>query len=254
MRTRHFLRTVAKETRLPIFRLGNRNKKRFQCPICNYYGPFADVSPPTGLRKHAECPRCGSLERHRLQYLVLQSVLRGLNPSQLKMLHFAPEAFFRKFFAARFGTYETADLNMKGVDHKSDLQHLQFPDSTYDFVFASHVLEHIRNDTRAIKEIRRVLRPGGIAIIPVPLVAVRTIEYPAPNPYEGDHVRAPGLDYFDRCSPYFSRIDRFTSDLLPEKYQLFVYEDRTKWPTLECPLRLAMQGERHVDLVPVCYA
>jgi SAM-dependent methyltransferase len=121
------------------------------------------------------------------------------------MLHFAPEPFFREFFTRRFGQYETADLKRKGVDHKVDLQQLPFGDKTYDFVFASHVLEHIPDDHKAIFEIHRILKPNGMAILPVPIYSEKTIEYPEPNPHEFFHVRAPGTDYFDRYERYFQR-------------------------------------------------
>ena len=253
MSLKYYASKLRKRITLSIFLLCNSNKAKFTCPVCDYSGPFKDVSPPTGLRKHAQCPKCDSLERHRLQYLVLNKVLNGVNTSELKMLHFAPEPFFREFFSKRFGQYETADLNMRGVDHNVDLQKLPFADQTYDFVFASHVLEHIRNDNKAISEIRRILKLNGIAILPVPLVAETTIEYPEPNPNEAYHVRAPGFDYFDRYKLRFSKVDTITSDLLPGVHQLFVYEDRSKWPTKECPLRLSMQGDKHIDIVPVCY-
>jgi SAM-dependent methyltransferase len=250
----HFLETLKRKIWLPIFRLRNSNKEKFECPICGYIGPFKDINPPTGLRKHAKCPKCNSLERHRIQYLVVQSILNGLdNTAKQKMLHFAPEEFFIDFFSTQFCEYETADLYMEGVDYKVDLQNLPFSDSSYDFVFASHVLEHIPDDKKALQEIRRILKPNGIAILPVPLVAKKTIEYPEPNPHETYHVRAPGLDYADRYTLYFSKVEKFKSDSLPEKYQLYVYEDRSMWPTPECPLRPAMQGEKHIDIVPVCY-
>jgi SAM-dependent methyltransferase len=249
-----FLRPCKRRIQLRVFRLRHLSKEKFECPICGYHGPFEDVNPPTGLRKHAKCPQCRSLERHRLQYLVARSVLAGLPTSQMTMLHFAPEAFMRGFFSKQFGKYETADLHMRGVDHKVDLQRLPFADSTYDFVFASHVLEHVPNDRKAIQEIRRVLNRNGIAMLPVPLVSKSTVEYSEPNPHESYHVRAPGFDYFDRYTPYFSRVEQYTSDSLPERYQLFSYEDRSRWPTEECPLRPAMEGERHIDIVPVCYA
>jgi SAM-dependent methyltransferase len=183
----------------------------------------------------------------------VNKVLNRINSSELKMLHFAPEPFFRNFFSKRFNQYETADLNMPGVDHTVDIQELPFEDQSYDFVFASHVLEHVPNDQKAISEISRILRPNGIAILPVPLVAEKTIEYSEPNPYEGHHVRAPGFDYFDRYNQYFSKVDKISSDSLPGRYQLFVYENRSQWPTRECPLRPSMQGEKHIDIVPLCY-
>jgi SAM-dependent methyltransferase len=238
---------------LPIFRVLNRAKKQFVCPICDYKGPFADFHAFGGFRKHAVCPSCGALERHRIQFLAVASVLRHMNALEMKMLHFAPEKSLQALFSRRFGKYETADLFMKGVDHKVDIRALPFADQAYDLVFASHVLEHIADDGKAIHEIRRILKPNGIAILPVPVVTDKTIEYPEPNPREAGHVRAPGLDYFERYGRYFNRVEILASDSLPEKYQLFIYEDRSVWPTAECPLRPPMQGERHSDFVPVCY-
>ncbi len=176
-----------------------------------------------------------------------------MNTARLRMLHFAPEPFFQGFFASRFGQYETADLHMEDVDHKVDIQQLPFADATYDVVFASHVLEHIVDDEKALSEIRRVLKPRGIAILPVPIVVEKTIEYSEPNPHETYHVRAPGYDYFDRYSKFFSRVELSRSDSFSPMYQLYVYEDRTQWPTSTSPLRSPMEGEKHIDIVPVCY-
>jgi SAM-dependent methyltransferase len=234
-------------------KVGNLRKERFTCPVCNYRGPFMDLAASTGVRKHAKCPNCGALERHRIQFLVLNQILSRINTANIKMLHFAPEPCFREFFSKRFKQYESADLTMEGVNHNVDLRKLPFGDETYDFVFASHVLEHIIDDRKALCEIRRILRPGGIAVLPVPILAEKTIEYPEPNPHESYHVRAPGTDYFERYKDHFSRVELFDSLSLPEEYQLFEYEDRSNWPTKECPLRLPMQGERHIDIVPVCY-
>jgi SAM-dependent methyltransferase len=253
MSIRYSLRELEKKVNNFFFRLKSLNKKKFDCPICGYNGPFRDVHPPTGLRKHAKCPNCGALERHRIQYVVIRELLKTRDVSSLRIIHFAPEPFFRGFFSAQFGNYESADLFMKDVDHQVDLQDLPFADETYDFVFASHVLEHIPDDEKAISEIRRILKPNGIAVLPVPLVVEKTVEYPEPNPYEAYHVRAPGLDYFDRYRRHFSKIELLSSDLLPDNYQLAIYEDRSKRPTKECPLLPAMRGERHIDIVPICY-
>lgn len=235
-----------------LFRLTNRRKQRFTCPICGYHGPFADMHPETGLRAHAECPQCGARERHRLQYLVLERLAETLDFSAMSMIHFAPEPFFETYFRKRFGTYESADLTMRAVDHRVDLTRLPFPDGTYDFVFASHVLEHIRDDAQVLSEISRVLKPGGVAVLPVPIVGEETVEYPEPNPHESHHVRAPGEDYYDRYAPYFERVERFDSHGFPAECQVFVYEDRSRWPKT-VPLRLTSAGERHVDIVPVCF-
>jgi len=244
---------VKKKMSILIFKFCNLGKKRFECPICDYRGPFVDITPNTGLRKHAKCPQCNAVERHRLQFLAVNYVLRDIDASNLKMLHCAPEPFFYNIFSKKFGQYESADLIRRDVDHNIDLQRIPFADATYDFVFASHVLEHIHDDKKAISEIRRILKPKGMAILPIPVIAEKTIEYPKPNPKEHNHVRAPGMDYFDRFEEYFSKVERFSSNSFPEKFQLFIYEDRSKWPTEEYPLRIAMSGERHIDIVPVCH-
>jgi SAM-dependent methyltransferase len=253
MTLKHHARKLKRQLGLIGYKLKNLGKETYECPICGYIGPFMDLTPATGLRKHAQCPNCSALERHRLQFLVVEEVLRTLNPANLKMLHVAPEPFFRELFSKQFGQYESADIDRNDVDHRVDLQQLPFEDGSYDFVFASHVLEHIPDDEKAISEICRILKPNGIAMLPVPLVAEKTVEYPEPNPNEAYHVRAPGLDYFARYERYFPRVDTVCSDTLPEKYQLFLFEDRSQWPTQECPLRPAMPGEKHIDVVPVCY-
>lgn len=212
-----------------------------------------DINPKTGIRKHAKCPKCKSLERHRLQFLVMKELLQKLDAKQMNILHFAPEPFFSEMFSRQFGMHKTADLNSADVDYNIDIQKLPFENASFDVVFASHVMEHIPDDKKAIREIYRILKPNGIAILPVPFVAEKTVEYPEPNPFEYDHMRAPGLDYFDRYKEVFQKVDIFTSAAFPEKYQLFTYEDRSKWPTIESPLRPPMKGKRHLGFVPVCY-
>lgn len=245
---------IVRRTKLAATKLALRHKPVFSCPLCGYEGPFLDIKPATGFRSNAVCPACRALERHRLQILVLRSVLGRRSPKAERMLHFAPEPFFSEFFRSQFKTYQTADIAMPGVDHKVDIRSLPFQDKSYDFVFASHVLEHITSDIDAIREIRRILAPGGMAIMPVPLVCEATIEYSEPNPLEEMHVRAPGPDYYDRLTPFFGRVDLFRSGDFDQKYQLFINEDRTAYPSESCPGRTPMPGDRHEDIVPVCYA
>ena len=247
------LRLALRRTRLGLllFKFSNRKKERFACPFCGYSGPFADVSSEGGIRKNATCPACGSLERHRLQCLVIERLAERYDFSQMSILHFAPEPFFANRFRKLFRDYTSADLSMKTAEVKADLRHLPFEADAYDFVFASHVLEHIKEDAQALEEIRRVLRPGGIAVLPVPIVAEHTVEYPGPNPHEIDHVRAPGPDYYDKYALYFKTVERFDSSGFPAKYQTFIYEDRSTYPPT-MPLRPRMPGYKHADIVPVC--
>jgi len=252
---RSYARILRDKANFAFFKLQTlfSNKEPFECPICGYLGPFMDLRAVAGPRRHAKCPKCGALERHRLQYAVVKNVLRTRNPTAMKMLHFAPEPAFRPLFARQFKEYTTADLEMKDVDYNIDMRNLPFDDGSYDFVFASVVFDYIPDDERAIKEVRRVLGPNGIAILPVSLVGDKTVEYSEPNPYESYHVRACGMDYFERYERYFSKVERISSESVPNKYQPFIYEDRSLWPNAEHPLRSPMHGGKHVDVVPICY-
>ncbi len=169
----------------------------------------------------------------------------------MSILHFAPEPFFADRFRKLFGNYTSADLYMETADVKADLRHLPFEADAYDFVFASHVLEHVREDAQALQEIRRILRPGGIAVLPVPIVADHTVEYAEPNLQESGHVRAPGPDYYDKYALYFKTVERFESCGFPEKYQPFIYENRTTRPP-SLARQTKTPGYRRVDIVPVC--
>jgi predicted SAM-dependent methyltransferase len=236
------------------FKLLNRKKEKFLCPICGYSGPFVDVNLTTGTRQNVQCPRCNGAERHRIQWLTLDRIQSVIDFSKMDVLHFAPEPFLKQRFKQSFKSYTTADLSGRDVDHQADLSQLQFADASYDFVYASHVFEHIKEDMKAISEVRRILRPKGVAILPVPVVGERTVEYPAPNPAETNHVRAPGADYFDRYRKFFSEVKVFRSEDFDPKHQTFLCEDRTRWPTLEMPLRQPSVGTQHADFVPVCFA
>jgi len=245
---------LARQTSNFFFRIKSLHIEAFQCPFCNYHGPFKSINPPTGRRIHAQCPRCGSLERHRLQFVALQKLEEDRDLSKMRIIHFAPEPFIQNWLETRAGAYQTADLERNDIEYRVDLQNLPFSSDSYDMVFASYVLEHIPDDFKALAEIRRILTSRGVAVLPVPVVCDKTIEYPEPNPHEANHVRAPGADYYKRYTEYFSRIKVITSSDAGDRYQTWVYEDRTKLPSSLMPYRPGMPGSRHLDYVPICYA
>jgi SAM-dependent methyltransferase len=208
---------------------------------------------PTGNRPHALCPKCGAYERHRLQFLVMQKLQAQLAFETLDLLHFAPEPAFRDIFRNMFRSYTTADLSMRGVDHHVDITSLPFGDQSYDAVFASHVLEHIPDDKKALAEIRRILRPGGFAVLPVPISSPITIEYDRPNPQESGHVRSPGPDYLERYEDFFDRIEEFTSADFREEYQLFVCYPASAGSCEGAQSSTWGNLGRTSDAVPVCF-
>ena len=186
-----------------------------------------------------------------MQKWVLDSVFAWDAPRG-RCLHAAPEPFLRQLLTGHFAEYVTCDLDPRGVDMQVDLRDTGLPDAWCDCVYASHVLEHIDDDGKALAEISRILRPGGVAVLPVPLVSDETVEFPEAVERESFHVRAPGPDYFERYRRHFSRMEIFQSVNAPEQFQTYVYEDRTGYPNERNPYRTPQAGDCHPDMVPVC--
>tara|TARA_B100000676_G_scaffold172004_1_gene169107 strand:- start:4064 stop:4843 length:780 start_codon:yes stop_codon:yes gene_type:complete len=181
---------------------------RFYCPICaRWYRRFK----PFGLRgrRNAQCPGCGALERHRFLWLHLNERTHALRHVR-DILHVAPESCIQNALLQKPGT------RYLGIDRydddanatQQDLTNLTYAASCFDLLICNHVLEHIPDDRAALSEIHRVLRPGGLALIMVPIDRNRQKTYEDPqiispsaryeafgHPY---HVRLCGWDYADR--------------------------------------------------------
>ena len=236
------------------FRIKHFLSPSYQCPICNYHGPFQTAWPgkPT-QRRYAICPQCGASERQRMQWAIVNELSLSHHFKEKKLLHFAPEPVLLTKFQKLFADTTTIDLLMPKVDVHADICHLPFSDASFDVIFASHVLEHVKADLQAMSEIRRVLKPDGLAVIEVPITSISAIEYKEPNPYEFGHVRAPGGEYYDRFSIYFSKMRKITSDDMPAKYQTYYHCDWSMFPTAESPIREPMTGKNHPIHIAVYY-
>ena len=198
---------------ISIFYLG----KVVSCPVCNHnfrkFLPYGRQS-----RENALCPNCLALERHRLMWIFLRD-RTNFNIDELKVLHIAPElCFIKRFEAMENIEYTTADLESPLAKVKMDVHEMPFDDNSFDVVFCNHVMEHVREDRLAMSEILRVLRPGGWAIIQIPVFSPRpdtTIEDPTiTDPKEreklfgqDDHVRLYGLDYPERLRAVGFKVD-----------------------------------------------
>jgi SAM-dependent methyltransferase len=175
------------------------------CPCCD--GDFSRFIPHRG-RQFARCPRCGALERHRLLWLYLHQ-RTDIFTRNIALLHVAPESALQQRLRRLTNVdYRSVDLDSPlAMDH-ADLLNLPYPDSSFDVVMCNHVLEHVDDDRRALREIRRVLRPRGTAILmsPIDERLSATIEDPAVTSAEerhrvfgqSDHVRRYGRDFAQR--------------------------------------------------------
>jgi len=160
------------------------------------------------LRQNALCPGTLSLERHRLLWLYLDRKTSFLTDS-IRVLHVAPEqVFYKKFKSFSHWDYTTTDLHSPLADVKADICALPFEDNSYDLILCNHVLEHIPNDLKAMKELYRVLKPRGTAILQVPLEEGRENTFEDDSIIDQqertrifgqyDHVRVYGQDYYNR--------------------------------------------------------
>ena len=107
------------------------------------------------------CPKCSSLERHRLLWPYLQRG-NGLGGSAKKLLHVAPEPLFTRLLTGIPGIeYLSADLDSPLAMTRMDITDTQMPDCSFDVIVCCHVLEHIPNDAKAMSELRRISGPNG---------------------------------------------------------------------------------------------
>ena len=158
-------------------------------------------------RQNVLSPSTLSLERHRLLWLYLTNETNFFT-SKKKVLHMAPEQCFLTRFRKLNHDYVTADIDSPIADVTADIINLPFNDNSFDVIFCNHVLEHIQDDTKAMEELFRVMKKGGMGIFQVPQDLNRNVTFEdnsITNPKERakifgqyDHVRVYGRDYFDK--------------------------------------------------------
>ena len=134
-------------------------------------------------------------------------------------VHFAPEAVGR-FVASLVGEYITADIQPGRADRVLDIEHIDMPDATCDVFFCSHVLEHV-DDAKALREIRRILRPGGVALLMIPIVEGWETSFEDASVVgereremlfgQSDHVRMYGRDFRGRVAQAGFGLEEFTA-------------------------------------------
>lgn len=172
-----------------------------------------------GYRLNAQCPVCKSTDRERLLYLYLSNKTNFF-AEQIKLLHVAPEPALSAVIGKHSNIdYLTADLNSASAMVKMDITEIDYPDQSFDVIICNHVLEHIIDDSRAMSELRRVLKSGGWGILQVPIslsLAQTYEDFSITDPTEreqvfgqSDHVRIYAIDYLDRLKESGFQVDPF---------------------------------------------
>lgn len=180
----------------------------YYCNVCDFYlKSWVYVGPVDHANR--VCPVCNSYGRHRMMVLVLE---RELGPFDcgLSLLHFAPEMGLQRWIKRRMprARYLSTDLDSSEVDIHMDVQHMKLPNASIDVVLLSHVLEHIDDDMQALREIYRVLAPGGRLFLQIPLSGMAvtqeekltTAEEHLARYGKTDHVRLYGDDITERLA------------------------------------------------------
>lgn len=198
---------------------------RHRCPLCERRSggflpypdqprlPLMDVLDVVGsnLRTY-ECPWCGCHDRERHVFLYMQASGLLDELASRRVLHFAPEKrLAQRIEAARPQQYQRCDLFPQAPEvMRVDMLQMPFAADSFDLLIANHVLEHVADPERALREIGRVLAPGGLAILQTPYSARLQHSWEDPGidsdsarlqAYgQADHVRLFGRDLFARLA------------------------------------------------------
>ncbi len=155
---------------------------KYECACCN--GKFKTFLTFDGYgvkRKNARCPKCGSLERHRLLWLYMKNELAILNKN-IKLLHIAPEPGIQKLLQPLNNIdYLSADIVSPLAMVKMDITDIHYPADSFDAIICAHVLNHVNDDIKAMTELYRVLKPDGWIIIQTPVDHNREITFEDPT-------------------------------------------------------------------------
>jgi SAM-dependent methyltransferase len=193
---------------------------QYECPLCKArlasllplgenFPVLIEKNVVGGRQRNARCPCCKSSDRERLLYLFLLHQT-DLFSRPTKLLHVAPEKRLTKVLAKSHLDYLTADLNASParVMEQMDITKIHYPAASFDAILCNHVLEHVPEDLMAMSELYRVLRPGGWAILQVPIALTQDTTFEEPSirsPEERErvygqynHVRLYGHDYVDK--------------------------------------------------------
>ena len=192
-----------------------------------------------GMRLSARCPVCGAHERHRLIWLYCHARTDLFDGRPKRLLHVAPEpCLTRELRRVDALEYVGADLERRHATVRMDVTAILFGDASFDVILCNHVLEHVPEDRKAMRELLRVLKPGGWAIMQVPIKGETTQEDATVTSAaertrlygQHDHVRQYGRDYAERlrAAGFLVEVDPFAAGLTPsqrERYGVLADEE-----------------------------
>ncbi len=221
----------------PVLYAGNRYEDPINGKTYRKFLPYGYSG--NAERTNVLSPGTMSLERHRMLWLYLKEKTDFFT-APYKMLHIAPEqCYFKIFRGMKNLDYTTGDYNSPIADVHFDLHHAPFEDNSFDVIFCNHVLEHVEDSAQCMRELYRIMRPGGWGIFQVPIDTTRAETYEdksitspeerAIHYWQKDHVRLFGLDYQQKLEAAGFKVttDDFAQKMPPalqDRYRIDVNE------------------------------
>lgn len=195
-----------------------KHQKNVICPCCNWEGSsFITTCNSKRINYNSNCPNCDSRSRHRGLSILL---IKILNNNALSLLFFAPEKILKTILQEKIKNIhiKTTDFYSTDVDYPDeDIQKLSFPNHSFDYVLCNHVIEHVPDDNSAFKEISRILKANGNAIITIPgdYHLNKTVEFKQTD--SNGHFRHYGLEVIEKMKGHFKEVKAVDMSSLSKK-------------------------------------
>lgn len=188
-------------------------KKARECLGCGWKGwRFLPDWGSSGVVWDTLCPKCGAFSRYHLYFWWFKNCFK-VSGGVVQVLEIAPKPCSIRFFQYNDErvSYLSVDLSSALAMQLHDITNLGLKSNSFDLVLCSHVLEHVMDDVQGMREISRVMRSGGVAILQVPVdwMLDRSIEYGCPRVSEDDHLRTYGRDFMARSQTAGFRTELF---------------------------------------------
>lgn len=172
-----------------------RQMRHSPAAVCNICDGTRFIAGPGGRLGVSgappKCSTCKSLERHRALRRVYEILTPHLPFNEMSALQFLMD---RSVASKWFKSYE---MSVYGVTNSINIEAVDRKDGQYDVVICNHVLEHVKDDDKALGELMRITSDRGFLQISVPgsCRMEKTRDWGFPDTSKHGHYRQYGMDF-----------------------------------------------------------